>query len=122
MRPLSVARPAASPEPHARALRTVPTISLALTEPCSPPQRDSSPSLWTWQVDAVTHGLINCGRRVANILFAIVWFRIPINLYNGVGISLALLGAFGYMQAKQYSSRQKAAAAQFPPKGGAKAR
>ena len=60
---------------------------------------------------------------MANILFAIVWFRIPINLYNGIGISLALVGAFGYMQAKQYSSRAKAAAAsQFPPKGGPKAR
>jgi len=67
------------------------------------------------KVDAVTHGLINCGRRVANILFAIIWFGIPINLYNGIGITLALLGAFCYMQAKQYSSKAKAAP-QFPPK------
>merc|ERR1719331_3833008 len=67
------------------------------------------------KVDAVTHGLINCGRRVANILFAIVWFRIPINLYNGIGITLALFGAFCYMQAKQRSSRAKAPP-QFPPK------
>jgi len=70
------------------------------------------------KVDAVTHGLINCGRRVANILFAIVWFRIPINFYNGVGISLALFGAFCYMQAKQMSSRAKAAQP-FPPKAAA---
>lgn len=68
------------------------------------------------KVDAVTHGLINCGRRVANILFAIVWFRIPINVYNGIGITLALFGAFCYMQAKQISSRARAAPPQFPPK------
>jgi len=67
------------------------------------------------KVDAVTHGLINCGRRIANIIFAIMWFGIPINLYNGIGISFALFGAFCYMQAKQISSRNKAAA-QFPPK------
>merc|ERR1719198_143375 len=42
------------------------------------------------KVDAVTHGLINCGRRVANILFAIVWFGTAVTLYNGVGITLAL--------------------------------
>ena len=53
------------------------------------------------KVDAVTHGLINCGRRVANIGFAIVWFGIPVTLYNGIGISLALLGAFLYIRAKQ---------------------
>ena len=46
------------------------------------------------QVDAVTHGLINCGRRVANIGFAIVWFGIPVTLFNGIGMSLALIGAF----------------------------
>merc|ERR1719198_1154091 len=45
------------------------------------------------KVDAVTHGLINCGRRIANIAFAILW----------VGISLAILGAFCYMKAKQMS-------------------
>lgn len=55
------------------------------------------------KVDAVTHGLINCGRRVANIGFAIVWFGIPINMYNGIGITLALFGAFCYMKAKQMS-------------------
>ena len=60
------------------------------------------------KIDAVTHGLINCGRRVANISFAIVWFGIPVTLYNGVGISLALLGAFLYMKAKQMSMRQLA--------------
>ena len=42
---------------------------------------------------------------MANILFAIVWFRIPINLYNGIGISLALSGAYCYMKAKQISAR-----------------
>lgn len=46
----------------------------------------------------MTHGLINCGRRVANIIFAIVWFRIPVSLFNGIGITLALFGAFCYMQ------------------------
>lgn len=56
------------------------------------------------KVDAVTHGLINCGRRVANIGFAIVWFGIPVNMYNGFGMSLALFGAFCYMKAKQMSS------------------
>jgi len=60
------------------------------------------------KVDAVTHGLINCGRRVANILFAIVWFKIPININNGIGITLSLFGAFCYMQAKQRSSRPAA--------------
>ena len=38
------------------------------------------------KVDVVTHGLINCGRRVANIMFAIVWFGTAVTLYNGVGI------------------------------------
>ena len=45
------------------------------------------------KVDAVTHGLINCGRRVANISFAIMWFGTPVTLYNGAGICLALSGA-----------------------------
>merc|ERR1712070_420772 len=55
------------------------------------------------KVDAVTHGLINCGRRIANIAFAILWFGIPVSRYNGAGISLAILGAFCYMKAKQMS-------------------
>ena len=57
------------------------------------------------KVDAVTHGLINCGRRVANIGFAIVWFRIPVTLFNGIGMSLALFGAYCYMRAKQALSK-----------------
>merc|ERR1711871_14429 len=56
------------------------------------------------KVDAVTHGLINCGRRVANIMFAIVWFGTAVTLYNGVGITLALSGAYCYMKAKQASA------------------
>lgn len=60
------------------------------------------------KVDAVTHGLINCGRRVANISFAIVWFGTAVTLYNGVGISLALSGAYMYMKAKQSSSKPSA--------------
>jgi len=60
------------------------------------------------KVDAVTHGLINCGRRVANILFAIVWFKSAVTLFNGIGITLALSGAFCYMKAKQISSRPAA--------------
>ena len=60
------------------------------------------------KVDAVTHGLINCGRRVANIMFAIMWFGTAVTLYNGVGIGLALSGAYLYMKAKQYSARQPA--------------
>jgi len=57
------------------------------------------------KVDAVTHGLINCGRRVANICFAIVWFGTAVTVYNGVGITLALSGAYCYMKAKQASSK-----------------
>ena len=49
----------------------------------------------------VTHGLINCGRRVANIAFAIVWFRVPVTIFNGIGMALALFGTFSYMRAKQ---------------------
>jgi len=60
------------------------------------------------KVDAVTHGLINCGRRVANILFAIVWFGSTVTLSNGIGISLALSGAYCYMKAKQISSQPPA--------------
>merc|ERR1719331_2408585 len=60
------------------------------------------------KVDAVTHGLINCGRRVANILFAIVWFNSAVTLLNGIGISLALSGAYCYMKAKQISSQPPA--------------
>ena len=60
------------------------------------------------KVDAVTHGLINCGRRVANICFAIVWFGIAVTLYNGIGITLALSGAYCYMKAKQASSKPAA--------------
>lgn len=56
------------------------------------------------KVDAVTHGLINCGRRVANITFAIVWFKVPVTLFNGIGMSLALLGTFSYMRAKRAMS------------------
>jgi len=67
------------------------------------------------KVDAVTHGLINCGRRVANILFAILWFGTAITVHNGIGISLSLTGAFLYMQAKQYCARQKANRVIIPP-------
>ena len=49
----------------------------------------------------MTHGLINCGRRVANIAFAIVWFRVPVTIFNGIGMALALFGTFSYMRAKQ---------------------
>ena len=56
------------------------------------------------KVDAVTHGLINCGRRVANIAFAIVWFRVPVTIFNGIGMALALFGTFSYMRAKQRMS------------------
>jgi len=66
------------------------------------------------KVDAVTHGLINCGRRVANICFAIVWFGTAVTLYNGVGITLALSGAYCYMKAKQVSTRAPAPAT-IPP-------
>jgi len=66
------------------------------------------------KVDAVTHGLINCGRRVANIMFAIVWFGTTVTLYNGIGISFALTGAYCYMKAKQASTRAPAPA---PPSG-----
>ena len=57
------------------------------------------------KVDAVTHGIINCGRRVANICFAIVWFGTAITTYNAIGITLALSGAYCYMKAKQASTR-----------------
>ena len=60
------------------------------------------------KVDAVTHGLINCGRRVANICFAIVWFGTAVTMYNGIGITLALSGAYAYMKAKQVSSKPAA--------------
>ena len=53
------------------------------------------------KVDAVTHGLINAGRRIANIAFAIVWFRVPVTIYNGTGMTLALFGTFCYMRAKR---------------------
>ena len=66
------------------------------------------------KVDAVTHGLINCGRRVANICFAIVWFGTAITLYNGVGITLALSGAYCYMKAKQASSKAPSAPTATP--------
>mmetsp|Transcript_31411 Transcript_31411/g.53699 ORF Transcript_31411/g.53699 Transcript_31411/m.53699 type:complete len:392 (-) Transcript_31411:159-1334(-) len=74
------------------------------------------------KVDAVTHGLINCGRRVANILFAILWFGTAITVHNGIGISLSLTGAFLYMQAKQYCARQKANRVIPPAKYGAAAK
>ena len=66
------------------------------------------------KVDAVTHGLINCGRRVANICFAIVWFGTAVTLYNGVGITLALSGAYCYMKAKQASTRPAATPSSTP--------
>ena len=66
------------------------------------------------KVDAVTHGLINCGRRVANICFAIVWFGTAITMYNGVGITLALSGAYCYMKAKQASARPASTPASTP--------
>ena len=39
------------------------------------------------------------------ILFAIFWFRNAITMYNGIGISLALFGAYCYMRAKQRGSK-----------------
>ena len=67
------------------------------------------------KVDAVTHGLINCGRRVANICFAIVWFGTAVTMYNGVGITLALSGAYAYMKAKQASTAKPAATPNTTP-------
>jgi len=68
------------------------------------------------KVDAVTHGLINCGRRIANIAFAIVWFGVTVTIYNGIGMSLALLGTFSYMRVKQrMSGPSKPAAKSFSP-------
>ena len=66
------------------------------------------------KVDAVTHGLINCGRRVANICFAIVWFGTAVTIYNGIGITLALSGAYCYMKAKQASNRPSATTSATP--------
>ena len=74
------------------------------------------------KVDAVTHGLINCGRRVANILFAIVWFGTAVTMFNGIGISLALSGAYAYMKVKQISSRPSLPPSASPLVGRAKSR
>ena len=74
------------------------------------------------KVDAVTHGLINCGRRVANILFAIVWFGTAVTIFNGIGISLALSGAYAYMKVKQISSRPSLPPSASPLVGRAKSR
>ena len=72
-------------------LEKVPAAAAAVPPDCLPPPSSPSsprpraargPRRTALQVDAVTHGLINCGRRVANILFAIVWFRIPPHLYR----------------------------------------
>ena len=54
---------------------------------------------------AAAQSVKSCGRRVANIGFAIVWFRIPVTLFNGIGMSLALFGAYCYMRAKQALSK-----------------
>jgi len=60
------------------------------------------------KVDTLTHGIINCGRRVANILFAIVYFGNKVTFFNGTGISLALLGGFLYVRTKMAEARAKA--------------
>lgn len=56
------------------------------------------------KVDTLTHGIINCGRRVANILFAIMWFGNRVNSFNAAGISLAVAGGFMYVRAKMLDS------------------
>jgi len=61
------------------------------------------------KVDTLTHGIINCGRRVANILFAIMWFGNKVTFFNGTGISLALAGGFLYVRAKMADAKAKAA-------------
>jgi solute carrier family 35 protein E1 len=63
------------------------------------------------QVDTLTHGIINCGRRVANILFAIMWFGNRVTAFNGAGISLALAGGFLYVRAKMADAKADAKAA-----------
>ena len=56
------------------------------------------------KVDAVSHGMINCIRRVANIAFGIAVFGNPVNFYNGTGMVLALFGVCCNMNAKQAAS------------------
>lgn len=63
------------------------------------------------KVDTLTHGIINCGRRVANIVFAIACFGNKVNAYNGTGITLALTGSFLYIRAKKAEAKAKAKAA-----------
>ena len=58
------------------------------------------------QVDTLTHGIINCGRRVANILFAILWFGNRVTPSNATGISLALAGGLLYVRAKLEDGRE----------------
>ncbi|KAJ1625799.1 triose-phosphate transporter family-domain-containing protein [Pavlovales sp. CCMP2436] len=59
------------------------------------------------QVDTLTHGIINCGRRVANILFAIMWFGNKVTVFNGAGISLAIAGGFLYVRAKVLDAKRE---------------
>jgi solute carrier family 35 protein E1 len=61
------------------------------------------------KVDALTHGIINCGRRVANILFAIMWFGNRVTAFNCTGISLAVAGGFLYVRTKMADAVEAAA-------------
>ena len=61
------------------------------------------------QVAAVTHGLINAMRRVANIVFAICYFGNRVTPLNIAGIALSVCGAIAY-------GRVKAAAAVERPR------
>lgn len=60
------------------------------------------------QVDTLTHGIINCGRRVANIAFAILWFGNRVTPFNGAGICMAVAGGFLYVRAKLQDAREEA--------------
>jgi solute carrier family 35 protein E1 len=52
------------------------------------------------QVSPVTYSIANTFKRVFVIIIAIVWFQNPVSIANGVGITIAMAGAFLYNQAK----------------------
>uniref|UniRef100_A0A2P2PJ03 Sugar phosphate transporter domain-containing protein n=1 Tax=Rhizophora mucronata TaxID=61149 RepID=A0A2P2PJ03_RHIMU len=60
-------------------------------------------------VNAVTHSVGNCVKRVVVIFSSVIFFQTPVSPINSLGTAVALAGVFLYSRAKQIKPKPKAA-------------
>ncbi|KAJ8749948.1 hypothetical protein K2173_013863 [Erythroxylum novogranatense] len=60
-------------------------------------------------VNAVTHSVGNCAKRVVVIVSSVIFFKTPVSPINSIGTAVALAGVFLYSRVKRIKSNAKAA-------------